>query len=160
MDKNTIATAPIIVDYYIELENLLEGRSSASVIDLKMGTSTVTCNIKTQSRIEKRHLKDASTTTAKLGLRVIGYVIKSREKEIEEKYYKFPQKSEREIMPLLRRIFSWPHCNDCGLCGFDSCGEVDLNSEKDENRESKEKHLKNIQTPPKCELCKPRNFLG
>lgn len=45
--KHDSATATIIVDYYIELENLLEGRSSASVLDLKMGTSTVTCNIKT-----------------------------------------------------------------------------------------------------------------
>ena len=93
---------------------------------MKMGTSTVTCNIVGTTRLEKRHAKDDSTTTAKLGLRVIGYVIKSREKEIEEKYYKFPRKTEHEICPLLRRMFSWPRCNDCGLRGVDSYGEVDL----------------------------------
>ena len=87
---------PIIVDYYIQLENLLEGRSSASILDLKMGTSTVTCNIVGTTRLKKRHEKDKSTTTAKLGLRVIGYVIKSREKEIEEKYYKFRDKRKRD----------------------------------------------------------------
>ena len=85
---------PIIVDYYIKLENLLESRSGASIIDLKMGTSTVTCNITSESKLKKRHEKDQITTSRKLGIRVIGYVIKSREKEIEEKFYKFPYKNE------------------------------------------------------------------
>ena len=112
---------------------MLEGRSSASIIDLKMGTSTVTCNIKSDTRLKKRHQKDISTTTRKLG-----YVIKSREKEIEEKFYKFPQKNENEITPLLRRIFSWPRCNDCGLTGVvDSYGEFNLIDEKDEKEERK-----------------------
>lgn len=33
------------VDYFIRLGNLMKGRENASIIDLKMGTSTVTCNI-------------------------------------------------------------------------------------------------------------------
>jgi hypothetical protein len=39
---------------------------------------------------------------------VVGYVIKSREKEVEEKFYKFPYKKENEINQILKRIFSWP----------------------------------------------------
>ena len=110
---------PIIVDYYIKLENLLEGRSSASIIDIKMGTSTVTCNITSERKLKKRHAKDNETTSRKLGIRVIGYVIKSRQKEIEEKFYKFPYRNEQEIPQVLRRLFSWPRCADCRLADKD-----------------------------------------
>ena len=48
------------------------------------------------------------TTSAKLGMKVIGYVIKSSQKTIEEKFYKFPYKSEQEILHVLRRLLSWP----------------------------------------------------
>ena len=41
--------------------------------------------------------EDKITTTKKLGFKVIGYVIKSRDKEVEEKFYKFPYKKEHEI---------------------------------------------------------------
>jgi hypothetical protein len=66
------------VYYYLKLENLIAGREDANIIDLKMGTSTVTCNIKgNPKRTAKRLIKDQSTTTASLGMRVIGYVVKS-----------------------------------------------------------------------------------
>ena len=69
----------------------MKGRENANIIDLKMGTSTVTCNIKGKpDRLAKRIKKDQESTTATLGLRVIGYVIKSKQKGVEEKFYKFP----------------------------------------------------------------------
>jgi hypothetical protein len=87
----------------------MKGRENASIIDLKMGTSTVTCNIiASPKRMEKRLIKDKSTTTQKLGLKVIGYVIKSAQQTIEEKFYKWPYKKAQEISEILRRIFSWP----------------------------------------------------
>ena len=84
------------------------GRENANIIDLKMGTSTVTCNIISEKRLQKRLEKDKATTSSKLGMKVIGYVIKSSQKTIEEKFYKFPYKNEQEILVVLRRIFSWP----------------------------------------------------
>ena len=144
---------PIIVDYYIKLENLLEGRSGASIIDLKMGTSTVTCNITSERKLQKRHEKDRDTTSRKLGIRVIGYVIKSREKEIEEKFYKFPYKNEYEIPQVLRRLFSWPRCADCRLADkemsyacssfLNSCGSPDqlnLDDASSEHLSEERKH--------------------
>ena len=86
------------MDYYLKLENLMYGRENANIIDIKMGTSTVTCNIISEQRLEKRLKKDRMTTSAKLGMKVIGYVIKSSQKTIEEKFYKFPYKDELEIL--------------------------------------------------------------
>jgi len=87
----------------------MQGRENASIIDLKMGTSTVTCNIiSSPKRLQKRLLKDKNTTSQKLGLKVIGYVIKSAEQTVEEKFYKWPYKKAIEIPEVLRRIFSWP----------------------------------------------------
>lgn len=57
-----------------------------------MGTDTITYNIKSEQRLLKRKIKDKITTTSKLGFKVVGYVIKSRDKEVEEKFYKFPYK--------------------------------------------------------------------
>ena len=71
----------------------MNGRENASIIDLKMGTSTITFNVKkSEKKMEKRKVKDTETTTHILGLRVIGYVVKSAQKNIEEKFYKFPYK--------------------------------------------------------------------
>ena len=77
------------------------GRENANILDLKMGTNTVTFGVKDNpKKYQKRILKDQSTTTAELGMRVIGYVIKSQEKNIEEKFYKFPYKTKEEV-PLV-----------------------------------------------------------
>ena len=87
----------------------MDGHENASIIDIKMGTSTVTCNVKeSPKRLQKRHMKDKATTSFKLGMKIIGYVIKSSEKDIEEKFYKFPYIQELEISEVLRKIFSWP----------------------------------------------------
>ena len=71
----------------------MQGRENASIIDLKMGTNTITFNINKPDRLKKRLLKDQMTTSKKLGLKVIGYVIKPRQKDIEEKFYKWPYKT-------------------------------------------------------------------
>lgn len=94
--------------YFLKLENLLKGRESASIIDLKMGRNTITCNITSEQKIKKRLKKDKETTSQKLGFKIIGYVIKSNTNEIEEKFYKFPYKNEEQIHHVLRRIFTWP----------------------------------------------------
>ena len=33
-------------EYWLKLENMMNGRENASIIDLKMGTSTITFNVK------------------------------------------------------------------------------------------------------------------
>jgi hypothetical protein len=42
------------VDYFLKIENLTNGRENASIIDFKMGTNTITCNIKSEQRLLKR----------------------------------------------------------------------------------------------------------
>lgn len=97
-----------MTDYYIKLENLLKGRENASIIDLKMGTCTITHSIKSEERLKKRKNKDKVTTSEKLGFKVIGYVVKSNKKEVEEKFYKFPYKKEKDIPSVLQKIFRNP----------------------------------------------------
>ena len=87
----------------------MKGRENASIIDLKMGTNTMTRGVLlSEQRKEKRMMKDKLTTSQALGFKVIGYVIKSQQKTIEEKFYKFPYKTEQQIPEVLKRIFSWP----------------------------------------------------
>lgn len=81
-------------------------------MDIKMGTSTITRNINTEKRLLKRLKKDQETTSQKLGLKIIGYVIKSRQKTIEDKFYKFPYKTEEEVPLVIKRLFIWPKCED------------------------------------------------
>jgi len=74
-----------------------------------MGVSTVTCNIvNNPKRMQKRLLKDSSTTTQKLGLKVIGYVIKNAQKKAEEKFYKWPYIQANDVAEVLRKIFCYP----------------------------------------------------
>lgn len=87
----------------------MQDREDASIIDIKMGTSTVTCNIKANpSRMGKRLNKDQMTTTATLGMRIVGYVIKNQERRIEEKFYKFPYVYKDQIGRVFRKLFSYP----------------------------------------------------
>ena len=95
--------------HFLRIENLMKGRENASIIDLKMGVSTVTCNIVgNPKRMKKRLLKDKSTTTLMLGMKVIGYVIKNANKEVEEKFYKWPNVTATCIPQVLRKIFRKP----------------------------------------------------
>ena len=95
--------------YIRKLENLIEGREDANIIDFKMGTSTVTYSIRENpNRMGKRLSKDKGSTTVSHGLRVIGYVIKNLERRVEEKFYKFPYKTKDDIPQVLRKVFSFP----------------------------------------------------
>lgn len=90
----------------IKFENLLSGKVYASVLDLKMGTSTITFNTKPH-RVDHVHIKDAKTTSKKLGFRVTGYVIKAANGEIQEKVYKpFEKASEESIPEIIKRILT------------------------------------------------------
>jgi hypothetical protein len=82
----------------IKFENLLKGKQNSSVIDLKMGTTTITFNTKPH-KIENVHLKDARTTTKSLGFRVTGYVIKTASGGIQEKAYKPHYKAMEDLIP-------------------------------------------------------------
>jgi hypothetical protein len=66
---------------------LLKGRENASVLDLKMGTTSITVNTP-QSEIEAVNKKDETTTTRALGFRVTGYVIKDDKGQVAEKVTK------------------------------------------------------------------------
>lgn len=106
----------------------MSGKEDANIIDIKMGTSTITCNIKgNPKRLEKRLLKDMNTTTSKLGMKIIGYVIKSLERCISEKFYKFPYKSEKEIPLVFKKLFSFPNTDN-----KDEADEYDINREAQE----------------------------
>ena len=48
----------------------------ASLIDFKMGTTSITCNTPAD-KVEEIRKKDEKTTSAKLGFRVTAYIIKN-----------------------------------------------------------------------------------
>ena len=67
-DENTAclsqADGKEALSYFVRIQNLIKGRENASIIDLKMGVSTVTCNIvNNPKRMQKRLNKDRITTT-------------------------------------------------------------------------------------------------
>ena len=82
----------------IKLENLLVGKPNANILDLKMGTTSITCNTK-PDRIELTRAKDAKTTSATLGFRVTGYIIKDRNGQVLEKETKPHGKAKAEQIP-------------------------------------------------------------
>lgn len=61
---------------YIMLENLLQASPHASILDLKMGTSTVSARKRAKRNTIQALQKDQDTTTVQLGFRVTGYIIK------------------------------------------------------------------------------------
>ena len=67
----------------MKIENLLKGHPNASVIDLKMGITTITLNT-VPHRVERCNKKDAATTTKSLGFRITGYIFKDEEGNIVE----------------------------------------------------------------------------
>ena len=60
------------------MENLLHGKLRASILDLKMGTTSITKNTP-QHRYEEISQKDSRTTTEAHGLRVTSLVLKGQE---------------------------------------------------------------------------------
>lgn len=57
-ENNTQVIKSQQFEYYLKMENLMKGRENASIIDLKMGTNTITFNINKPDRLKKRQIKD------------------------------------------------------------------------------------------------------
>ena len=62
-------------------------------MDLKIGTSTLTLNAqakKDSAKVEKRKIKDAETTSAQHGFKVVGYKLRNGEGKDAETFVKKP----------------------------------------------------------------------
>ena len=59
----------------IKIESLIHSKPSASVLDLRIGQTSVYYNIN-KELIDKYNEKDSKTTLAKLGMRVSGFIIR------------------------------------------------------------------------------------
>jgi hypothetical protein len=79
-------------------------RLYGSVLDLKVGFTSITKNTPSHL-IEKINRKDAVTTSATLGFRVTGYVIKDEKGEVLEVVKKPKEKVKEEHIPdILRKL--------------------------------------------------------
>lgn len=79
--------------------------SKTSIIDIKIGTSTVTDQVSKDADKLKKIIKlDQETTSAKLGYRIIGYSIK-REGEPDQEMVKVPQKSVEDTESIIQNFF-------------------------------------------------------
>lgn len=87
---------------YIKLENLLQGRPYANILDLKMGTTSITVNTPLDMYDRARE-KDAKTTSVTLGFRVTGYIIKDHEGKVLQKEVKPHGKALAEHIPGIIR---------------------------------------------------------
>ncbi|CDW72872.1 UNKNOWN [Stylonychia lemnae] len=74
-------------EIHIKLDNLMFGMENASILDLKMGTSSITVNTP-KKLYEKVSQKDAKTTSVSLGFRVTALIVKDEKGEIVEKIRK------------------------------------------------------------------------
>ena len=65
----------------------MHGMPHASILDIKMGTTSITVN----TPLEKHDLvraKDAATTSVKLGMRITAMIVKDSQGRIKEKVRK------------------------------------------------------------------------
>jgi len=87
------------------IENLLKSCPSASILDLKMGISTVSARKRVKRNTIKALQKDQDTTTVQLGFRVTGYIIKDRLGMVKEKVVKPHGLVKKEHIPgILEKI--------------------------------------------------------
>ena len=78
--------------------------------------SNVTNNISGDpARIKKRNAKDNETTTAKLGMIIIGYAVKGPDRNVVEKFHKRPYIPEEGIPQVLQKIFRRPGSEELNL---------------------------------------------
>jgi hypothetical protein len=99
-------TDPVSKETMIRIENLLHSRPKANVLDLRMGTSSITINTPPH-KYDYIKEKDHKTTTETLGFRVTAYIIKDKEGKIIEKEVKPHGKVLAEHIPgILRRVLS------------------------------------------------------
>ena len=97
----------------IVLENLLAGMPVGSIMDIKMGTSTITKNTESKTNpdeIERSKRKDEQTTSAALGFRITGYINKNGAGEVTAKAKKQYKDITKEHIPDIFRAFL--ACND------------------------------------------------
>ncbi|CDW84054.1 UNKNOWN [Stylonychia lemnae] len=92
----------------ILLENLLADKPNASILDLKMGTSSLSLKKRAKHDVERIKLKDSMTTTKTLGFRVTGYIIKDSNGNTLEKVVKPHGKIKAEQIPIiLQKLLSF-----------------------------------------------------
>ena len=103
----------------IKLENLLHERPKSNVLDLRMGTSSITINTP-QYKYDYIKDKDVKTTTSTLGFRVTAYIIKDKEGNITEKEVKPHGRVHAEHIPgILRRVLSGNENREVNLEALD-----------------------------------------
>lgn len=73
--------------FQIKLENLLADKPHASVLDLKMGTTSITVNTPLEN-YDKVRQKDKKTTTVTHGIRVTALLIKDKNGQVSERIRK------------------------------------------------------------------------
>ena len=77
---------------------MLQGRPNANILDLKMGTTSITVNTP-PDKIDYSNKKDAKTTSLTLGFRVTAYIIKDKNGQVIEKEVKPHGKALAEHIP-------------------------------------------------------------
>lgn len=89
---------------YIKFENLMHDRLRGSVLDLKVGYTSVTKNT-TPEKVDRIKRKDLTTTSVTLGFRVTGYIIKDEKGEVIESVKKPKDLVKAEHLPdIFRKI--------------------------------------------------------
>lgn len=83
----------------------LDGKR-ASLMDLKIGKSTVTVKCQKLNKQKSRFEKDLATISHKYGFKITGYVIRNNNNgEETEKFYKRPYKNYEDTKMKLHKIF-------------------------------------------------------
>ncbi len=96
-------TEPDSVNKIIILENLMRGMAKGSIMDIKMGTNTITKNAESKGdpkEIEYSIRKDQEeTTSAELGFRITAYMFKNKAGEVYKKSRKQYRSIKKEHVP-------------------------------------------------------------
>eukprot|EP00355_Strombidium_rassoulzadegani_P007587 CAMPEP_0168624124 /NCGR_PEP_ID=MMETSP0449_2-20121227/9229_1 /TAXON_ID=1082188 /ORGANISM="Strombidium rassoulzadegani, Strain ras09" /LENGTH=173 /DNA_ID=CAMNT_0008665627 /DNA_START=165 /DNA_END=682 /DNA_ORIENTATION=+ len=93
----------------IKIQNLIKpfDESKLQVIDLKIGTSTITLNgMSSQEHQDSRVKKDGETTSSTIGYKITGFVQRDAASgAITDKFYKRPYKGVEETNEAIKRMF-------------------------------------------------------
>ena len=92
------------------MENLIskfEGGGAFNIMDLKIGTSTITINAKSggPEKIAKRIAKDAETTTALHGFKLVGYRLQDNAGDVVEVFAKKPKLTIEQSAEKIKMMF-------------------------------------------------------
>lgn len=109
--KELKAILKFLPDYYgtvdgnkIRIENALKGLHEPNVMDIKIGTSTLTFNTrgKGEAGIEAKKKKDAASTSGKYGFNVCGYSISATGEKVQKPKFK----SYEKAVSVIEQIFA------------------------------------------------------